>query len=70
MVPYSLETQVLIVVAIMTIHNYITQEAQRDQLFKKDGNDDLIIIVIDKEDEILVRFMLCHLRWTRSCQSC
>lgn len=71
MAPYSLQTQVLIVVAAVTLHNYIRQEAQRDWLFEKYDNDELIVIdsddeneedetladVEDEEDETLVGFM-------------
>lgn len=64
MAPYSVQTQVLIVVAVVTVHNYIRQEAQRDWLFEKYGNDDLIIIDTDdedEEDETLAGFMPSHL---------
>lgn len=42
--PYSLQTQVLIVVAESTLHDYIRQEAQKDWFFEKYSNTDMIII--------------------------
>lgn len=49
MTSYSSLTQVFIIVAAITLHNYIRQKAQRDLLFDKYNNDDLI--VIDSNDE-------------------
>lgn len=59
MVPYSLQTQILIVVAVVTLHNYIRREAHRDWLFKKYDDDEMI--VIDEEEDMLVEFMASHL---------
>lgn len=64
MVPYSLQTQILIVVAVVTLHNYIRREAHRDWLFEKYGNDEMIVINSDdedKEDDTLARFIPSHL---------
>lgn len=49
MVSYSLQTQVFILVATVTLNNYIRREAWNDQLFEKYNNDD--VIVIDSDDE-------------------
>lgn len=60
----SLQSQVLNVVAATTIHNFIRQEAQRDWLFKKYGNDELILIDSDNEEEenkTITGFMPSHL---------
>lgn len=61
---YSLQTQVLILTAVVTLHNYIRYEAQRDRLFEKYGNDVLIVIDSDdenEEDEALTGFNSSHL---------
>lgn len=63
MAPYSLHTQVRIVVATVPLHNYIRQKAQKDRLFKKYDNNELIIIKNDDDntDEKLERFKPSHL---------
>lgn len=61
---YTLQTQLLIVVATVTVHNYIRQKTERDWLFQKYGNDELIIINSDdedEEDETLMGSMPSHL---------
>lgn len=63
-VSYTLQTQVLIIVFAVMVHNYIRQEAERDCLFEKYGNDELIVVNSDDEhekDETLEGFMLSHL---------
>lgn len=57
-------TQVPIVVAAVTLRNYIRHEAQRDWLLEKDGNDELVVrdsYDEDEEEETLTRFMPSHL---------
>lgn len=51
MAPYSLNSQMLIVVACITLHNFIRQEGQRDWLFQQYNNEDLIVIHSDNEDD-------------------
>lgn len=51
MASYLLQTRVLIVAAAVTLHDYIRHETQRDRLFEKYGNDGLIVIDSDNEDE-------------------
>lgn len=71
MASYSLQTQVFIVVVVMTLHNYIWQKAHRDWLFEKYNNDELIVIVATMWMKRTTRSQdSCHLtwpvRWTRS----
>lgn len=47
---YLLKTQVLIVVIVVKLYNYIRQEAPWDW-FEKYGNNKLIVINSDDEDE-------------------
>lgn len=46
MVPYYLHTQLLVVVAVVTLHNYIKQEGQKDWFFEKYSNDNMILTVV------------------------
>lgn len=60
---YSLQTQGTIV-ATITLHKYIRQEARNGWLFKKYNNDDMIVIYCDgedEEDEMLAGVVLSHL---------
>lgn len=55
---------VLIIVATVTLHNYIKQEAQKVWLFEKYSNKEMIIIdSVDEEDnqEMGSKFMLIHI---------
>lgn len=51
MVPYSLQTRVLIIVAAVTLHNYIKRETHKDLLFEECGNNKMIVINSDDNDE-------------------
>lgn len=62
--PYSLQTQVLIVVAVGTLHDYIRQEVQKDWLFEKYSNTDKILI--DSNDE---KRMKSYAGWSRHTSS-
>lgn len=46
-----MQSQVLIVVALVMLHNYIRQEAQWNWFFEKYNDDDMIVIDSDNEDE-------------------
>lgn len=59
-----LQTQVLIVVAAVTLHNYIRQQKRRDWLLEKYRNDEMIVIDSNdgaEKDEALAGFMPSHL---------
>lgn len=51
MAPYSLNTQMLIVVACVTLHNFIREEARKDWLFEQYGDEDLVIVDSDNDDD-------------------
>lgn len=51
MIPYSLQTQVFIVLATVTLYKYIRQEARQDLLFEKYSNIEMIVIDCSDEDE-------------------
>lgn len=54
-----MQSRVFIVIVVITFHNYIKGEAQKDLLFEKYGNSNMIDD--EDEDEMLARFMLLHL---------
>lgn len=49
MAPYKFNTQMLIIVAACTLHNFIRQETLRDWLFQEYDINDLI--VLDQADD-------------------
>lgn len=70
--PLLITAQVLIIVAVIMLHNYIRQAAHRDQLqaahrdrlFEKYCNNELVVIDSDDEDDedkTLAGFMPSHL---------
>lgn len=63
MTRYSLQTQMLIIVAVVMLHNYITKEAQRDWSVTKRLKDVIVIDCEDgdEDDETLTGFILSHL---------
>lgn len=62
MAPYYLKTQVLIVVTILTLYNYIKHEDQRNWLFEKHSSKKIIVIGSNDEDDnkMLAGFTLSH----------
>lgn len=65
MAPYSLQTEVVIVIATVILQNHIKKEARKNWLFEKYNKDNVIIIDGDggNEDDqaTLVGFVTSHL---------
>lgn len=62
--PYSLQTQVLVVVGAVTLRKYIKQEARSGWLSEKYNSKKLIVIDSydeDEDDETMAGFMPSHI---------
>lgn len=64
MAPYSLNSQMLIIVACVTLHNFIREDALRDWLFEQYINKDPVVTDSNDEgddDDQVGSLMPCHL---------